>query len=146
MTGFLGWTSWRYENTCFPHGDRMAPFVFLRVLSTLGLQLAQNGCYTGTSIATFHSVLPFHSAMLVVTSDYAISLCNTPVPPDFLPIFPKFMPANSVGAGVMWNVKHLSIPMQWIWSKSYLICYLILGIGTLHQIQPEAPKSINHQR
>ena len=33
----------------------MAPFVFLWVPSALGLK---NGCYTGTSITTFHSVLP----------------------------------------------------------------------------------------
>ena len=45
---------------CFPHGDRMAPFVFLQVPSTLGLQSAKNGCYSGTCIATFHSVLPCH--------------------------------------------------------------------------------------
>ena len=70
----------------FPHGDRMPPFVFLRVPSTLGLQSAKSGCYAGTSIATFHSVLPCRTR--VVTSDYAISVGNAPVPPDFLPIFP----------------------------------------------------------
>ena len=60
----------------FPHGHRMAPFVFLQVPSALCLQSAKNGCYTGTSNATFHLVLPFYNAMRVVTSDYAISLGN----------------------------------------------------------------------
>ena len=57
MIAFLGC---RYKNKCFPHGDRMAPFVFLQVPSTLGLQSAKNGCYSETCIATFHSVLPCH--------------------------------------------------------------------------------------
>ena len=68
----------------FPHGDRMAPFIFLRVLEH---KSAKNGCYTGTSITTFHSELPFYNDMCVVTSDYAISLDNAPVPLGFLPIF-----------------------------------------------------------
>ena len=69
-------------------GNRMLPIIFLRVPRTLGLQLANSGCYTGTSIATFHSmhsILPCHAH--VVTSDYAISVGNVPVPPDFLRIF-----------------------------------------------------------
>ena len=59
-----------------PHGDRMATIVFLRVPSALGIQLAKNGCYTGTSIANFHLALPFYNAICIVTSDYAISLGN----------------------------------------------------------------------
>ena len=39
--------------------------------------MIKNGCYTGTSIATFHSVLPFYN-VLVVTNDYTISLRNPP--------------------------------------------------------------------
>ena len=68
----------------------MAPFVFCFFVGSehLGLQLAENGCYTGTSITTFHSVLPFYNTVRVVTSDFTISLGNAPVPPDFLPIFP----------------------------------------------------------
>ena len=34
----------------FPHCNRMPPFVVLRVPSTLGLQSAKSGCYTGTSL------------------------------------------------------------------------------------------------
>ena len=50
----------------FPHGDRMPSFVFLRVPSTLGLQSAKSGCYTGTSIATFHSVLPCRARVVTI--------------------------------------------------------------------------------
>ena len=86
----------------------MAPFVFLRVPSVFDLQSAKNGWYIGTSIATFHSVLPqivnlrglqsqsMVNAVRVVTCDCAISLGNAPVPPDFLHIYTaKFnMPAD----------------------------------------------------
>ena len=64
----------------------MAPFVFWRVLCGLGLQSAKNRFYTGSSITTFHSVLPFYNAACVVMSDCTISLGNATVPPDFLPI------------------------------------------------------------
>ena len=44
MTMFLGWRQAGDKNTHFPHGDRMAPFVILRVPSAFGLQSAKNGC------------------------------------------------------------------------------------------------------
>ena len=80
--------SWRYEDTLFAHGNRMAPCVFLQVPSALGIQTAKNRCYTGASVGKFHLVLPFYNGMRVVTSDYTISLWNVTVPPDFLPTFP----------------------------------------------------------
>ena len=81
------------------------------VLRTLRLQPAKNGCYTGTSIATFYSVLPFYNTMCIVMSDYAISLGNTPVPLDFLPIFPACIMLHSYlfFQSLCWQIRSRSI-------------------------------------